>query len=206
MWKLSAIAGTFLMVNKWLKVKGNKKLVEPPTKRPHTIPQCAVAHVTFTNLKCQMIDRRFGLFEMCRIKAVNRTHKYMDIYAKIYKLPVDNITCRILPMRHDHGYRPFFMNLTFDFCGFFRSLRTEHGIREILLQELFQTVKQFTNVNHSCPYNHDLVISKMWTGNLETRFLRYIPLPQGDYSLSFYWFTVGVHRATVRVYFRLTGG
>ncbi|XP_034655897.1 uncharacterized protein LOC117893407 [Drosophila subobscura] len=107
-------------------------------------------------------------------------------------------------MRHDHGYRPFFMNLTFDVCAFFRNLQNENGPKELILRELFQTVKPYTNINHTCPYHHDVEVSKLWTGNLEARFLRYLPLPQGDYSLSLSWYTSSVHRATVKVYFRLT--
>lgn len=42
-------------------------------------------------MKCEMIDRTFGNFEMCRIKAVNRTHKYIDINLKLYILPINNI-------------------------------------------------------------------------------------------------------------------
>ncbi|XP_034136545.1 uncharacterized protein LOC117589025 [Drosophila guanche] len=165
-----------------------------------------------------------------RVKAhtVSDHHKYVDIYTKIYKFPVDNVTVRscccsriylldihvpagssflqlkLLPMRHDHGYRPFFMNLTFDICAFFRNLQNENGARQLILRELFQTVKPYTNINHTCPYHHDVEVSKLWTGNLEARFLRHLPLPHGDYSLCLSWYTSSVHRATVKVYFRLT--
>jgi len=48
--------------------------------------------VTFTNLKCGTKDRKFATFEKCYIKAVNRTHKYIDIHVNLLKVPVNNIT------------------------------------------------------------------------------------------------------------------
>jgi len=48
--------------------------------------------MTFTNIKCGSKDPTFAIFKKCFIKAVNRTHKYVDVYVNLYKLPIDNIT------------------------------------------------------------------------------------------------------------------
>ncbi|KAI8041676.1 hypothetical protein M5D96_005941 [Drosophila gunungcola] len=55
------------------------------------LARCSIAHVSFTNLKCNMIDKKFGSFEICHIKAVNRTHKYIDVNVKLNILPINNI-------------------------------------------------------------------------------------------------------------------
>ncbi|SPP87012.1 Hypothetical predicted protein [Drosophila guanche] len=163
---------------------------------PVCFVMCAVA-------RCQMIDGKFGLFERCLITtntltSTRRSTSFRWIMSRSF------LQLKLLPMRHDHGYRPFFMNLTFDICAFFRNLQNENGARQLILRELFQTVKPYTNINHTCPYHHDVEVSKLWTGNLEARFLRHLPLPHGDYSLCLSWYTSSVHRATVKVYFRLT--
>lgn len=51
-----------------------------------------MAHVTFTNLKCTVLNKEFGEFTQCHIKAVNRTHKYINIYARLDLRPLDNVT------------------------------------------------------------------------------------------------------------------
>jgi len=56
----------------------------------------SLGHVSFTNLKCEMFDRKFGKFEVCHIKAVNRTHKYIDLEIALNILPINNIMVSVL--------------------------------------------------------------------------------------------------------------
>ncbi|ALC43931.1 CG33912, partial [Drosophila busckii] len=49
-----------------------------------------LADVTFTNLKCSFMDKSVAEFLYCRIKPVNRTHKYTEVYVKLYQLPINN--------------------------------------------------------------------------------------------------------------------
>ncbi|XP_039485428.1 uncharacterized protein LOC120447883 [Drosophila santomea] len=163
----------------------------------------STAHLRFTNLKCEMIDSTFGTFEMCRIKAVNRTHKYIDMDLKINILPINNIMLKIESKRHDNGYngyRPFFMSMTFDFC---RYMKNPNQRSMIFLKELHETFINASNLNHTCPYNNDISINKFWTGNLETAFLRYLPVPNGDYAIFLTWYSSNVPRVLVKVYFQI---
>ncbi|XP_017126217.1 uncharacterized protein LOC108145339 [Drosophila elegans] len=107
-------------------------------------------HVMFTNLKCEIIDKMFGKFETCHIKAINRTHKYMDVYVKLNKLPITNIKIIIDPMRNDNGYRPFFMSMTVDFCKYMRNPSLQ---KMTLVNELYSNIRNVSNLNHTCPYN-----------------------------------------------------
>lgn len=52
--------------------------------------QC-LSHVTFSNLKCNFANISLGEYQECAIKAVNRTHKYISIYAKLYYRPIVNL-------------------------------------------------------------------------------------------------------------------
>jgi len=122
--------------------------------------------MTFTNLKCGTKDIRFTNFEKCYIKAVNRTHKYIDLHANLYQLPVDNVTVslekryrktctlnflrlqvRVKLMRLDHGYKPFFVDITIDGCRFLKHQGNP------ILKLLYNTYKNSTNLNHTCPVN-----------------------------------------------------
>ncbi|XP_060656365.1 uncharacterized protein LOC132791456 isoform X2 [Drosophila nasuta] len=83
-----------------------------------------MAHVTFTNLKCISSNLSLAEFQHCRIKAVNRTHKYITIHLQ----------------------------------------------------------NHMKNINSAM---HDIIVDKLWTGNHEIDFLKYLPVPNGEYVLIF---------------------
>ncbi|KAH8283331.1 hypothetical protein KR054_007182, partial [Drosophila jambulina] len=179
-----------------------------------------MAYVSFTNLKCESLDRKFTQFETCHIKAVNRTHKYIDIYAKLKVLPIQNVEVslniyylknriyfecilqiKLEPMRYDNGYNPFLLAMTFDLCKY---MRNPSARSMILLRDLHATFVNASNMNHTCPYNHDIIIDKLFTGNLEKSFTRYIPVPHGNYAIFSKWYVHKIQRSTVKIYFTIT--
>lgn len=50
-------------------------------------------------------------------------------------------------MRYDHGYKPFFIDVTIDGCSFMKNQR--HPLVNLFYRE----IKDYTNMNHTCPYN-----------------------------------------------------
>ncbi|KAH8379478.1 hypothetical protein KR009_005148, partial [Drosophila setifemur] len=156
-------------------------------------------HVTFTNLKCGSTDNRFAEFQKCRIKAVNRTHKYVDIYVRLHKVPVHNVAINLKLMRYDHGYKPFFIDLTFDACKFLKNQRNP------VIIPFYEIYKNSSNMNHTCPYEHDLVVDRLWTGNLEMGFSKFLPMINGDYAVYSEWFNNNISRGFINVFLRLTG-
>nr|XP_036670350.1 uncharacterized protein LOC108007476 [Drosophila suzukii] len=156
------------------------------------------AHVTFTNLKCGTKDRKFATFEKCYIKAVNRTHKYIDIHVNLLKVPVNNITIMAKFMRHDHGYKPFFIDITFDACRFLRNQQ------QPILKSFYEIYKNSSNINHTCPYNHDIIVDHFWTGNIETALMKYIPIINGDYAVFTEWSAYNIVRAFINIYIRIS--
>ncbi|KAH8339227.1 hypothetical protein KR074_007492, partial [Drosophila pseudoananassae] len=155
-------------------------------------------HVTFTNLKCEMLDRKYGKFERCYIRAVNRTHKYIDVYAKMFKLPINNISMNIKIMRYDHGYKPFFINVSFDACKFLKNQK--HPVVRLF----YNAFRDSSNLNHTCPYDHDLKLDHFWTGNIEEQFTKYVPIINGDYSVDTLWYSNNILRSFINIYFRLS--
>ncbi|XP_017015669.2 uncharacterized protein [Drosophila takahashii] len=156
-----------------------------------------LTHVTFTNIKCRSKDVKFASFEKCYIKAVNRTHKYIDVYVNLYEKNVDNVTVNVKFMRNDHGYKPFFVDVTVDACKFLKNQR------QPLAKLFFDLYKSSSNLNHSCPYNHDLIVDHFWTGNFEADLIKYIPIQKGDYAIFSEWSAYNIARAFINIYIRL---
>ncbi|KAH8239196.1 hypothetical protein KR032_001757, partial [Drosophila birchii] len=155
-------------------------------------------HVSFTNLKCESLDKKFSQFETCHIKAVNRTHKYIDIYSKLKVVPVHKVEINLKLMRYNNGYKPFFVDITFDACKFLRNPN-----KNPIVKIFYNSYVNSSNLNHTCPYDHDVILDKWWTGNLEKDFGRYIPIPNGDYAIYTEWTADGALRASVKVYIKL---
>ncbi|KAH8295643.1 hypothetical protein KR018_001056, partial [Drosophila ironensis] len=157
-----------------------------------------LCHLTFTNLKCGAIDKQFAEIKECYIKAVNRSHKYVNIHAKLLQIPVTNVTINLKVMRYDHGYKPFFVDITFDACRFLKNQKNP------IVKVFYNIYKNSSNINHTCPFNHDFIVDHLWTGNIETDVTKYLPVISGDYSLDTKWYSGNVARAFCNVYVRIT--
>ncbi|KAH8408241.1 hypothetical protein KR215_000949 [Drosophila sulfurigaster] len=158
-----------------------------------------MGHVMFTNLKCVSYNKTIVDFQSCEIKAFNRTHKYMNIHVR--NINMKNVTNAIVNMkllRFNNGYKPFLFNVTFDVCKFLKN--QNHPIVNLI----FKPIKSYTNLNHSCPYNHDIIVDKLWTGNLEDDFLKYLPIPIGEYNLIFTLFTHSYELLSIHVFMHLS--
>ncbi|XP_022221547.2 uncharacterized protein LOC111073519 [Drosophila obscura] len=156
---------------------------------------CAVAsRLEFKNIKCTNLDRKFSEFEECYLKAQNRTYKYMSIKVILHQKPVTQFKVNFELYKRSNGLQPISYNTTLDGCKEFSSAR--NPVTTFFLG-LFQT---YSNINHSCPYNHDLILHKLPTNFVLQQFSTFLPFPPGDYVLSSNWIAYGINRANVRVH------
>ncbi|EDV95706.1 GH17265, partial [Drosophila grimshawi] len=95
---------------------------------------------------CNATDRKIGEFDYCYIKAVNRTHKYVSLYYKLYERPITQIKLNIKIFRKSNGYQSFAPNLKIDICKFL--INQKHPIMIIF----YKIAQQYSNMNHTCPY------------------------------------------------------
>ncbi|KAH8243331.1 hypothetical protein KR032_006627, partial [Drosophila birchii] len=151
--------------------------------------------VEFTNIKCTSLDLNFSSFDYCHIKAVNRSFKYISLKVKLHKLPISKIKVNIAVLKRFNGYRPFLYNVTVDACKFLRNPKSNPVF--LYLYSLFKT---YSNMNHTCPYNHDLVVEKLSTPFINNQVTAVLPVPEGDYIFETNWFAENIQRAIVRVF------
>jgi len=48
----------------------------------------------------------------------------------------------------------------------------------------------------------EFIVDKLWSGNLETDFLKYLPIPNGDYALFTTIFYYNIEMFTVQFYLK----
>ncbi|XP_075160392.1 uncharacterized protein LOC142233380 [Haematobia irritans] len=119
-------------------------------------------------------NRTLVSFLRCDLKVVGRGVIALNVHAKVnYTQPILNGTMNISLFKKANGYRPFLYNYTMDFCDFFKNRK-----RYPFVKIYWDTVLKNTNLNHSCPYNHDIIVRN---ATLNEDMFRYMPLPSGEY-------------------------
>ncbi|XP_030385698.1 uncharacterized protein LOC115632610 [Scaptodrosophila lebanonensis] len=164
----------------------------------HSCPYDCVGHFTFTNLKCNSTDPDFSRFEHCFIKAVNRSHKYISIHIKPLQKPINNLTAIFKIMRNNNGYKTFLPEITFDVCYFLENQRNA------FLNTFLTILKEYSNLNHTCPYDHDLIIPTLWTDKIQRTFSHIVIFIDGDYVLYTTWYQNNKERIRVNIYFKVS--
>ncbi|XP_016961661.1 uncharacterized protein LOC108032360 [Drosophila biarmipes] len=157
-----------------------------------------IARVEFTNIKCMTLDKDFAEFEYCTLKAINRTYKYASGKFKLFKLPITKAKVNFGLFKRYNGYKPFLYNQTIDVCYFFN-----HQKSNPVAKYLFDIIRGTTNVNHSCPYNHDIIVDKISTEVVNHHTTRVLSVPDGDYMLETRWILNDKPSAVIQIYLTL---
>ncbi|XP_037941281.1 uncharacterized protein LOC119674228 [Teleopsis dalmanni] len=132
------------------------------------------SYIEFTNIVCNSLDKDYVNFDYCYLKSVNRSYKYLSIKAKLLK-PVTNLKIRYAFLKRENGYKPFLYNITFDGCTFVKSNNNP------VTKFIFDSFKEYTNINHSCPFYDDFTLEKLDTKTLADNLSR-LPVPAGQYG------------------------
>ncbi|XP_017049382.1 uncharacterized protein LOC108093703 [Drosophila ficusphila] len=159
----------------------------------------AVSLLVLRNIKCQTLDEEFSNFEYCILKSVNRTYKYISLKVNLLKVPISSVQVNVELFQRLNGYKPFLYNITIDACKFFKNQKSNP-----VASYFYDSFKKFSNINHSCPYNHDLVLEKLSADFLNHRFTKILPFPKGEYMIQMNWFAYHINRAQFQLHFVLS--
>ncbi|KAH8293958.1 hypothetical protein KR054_007013, partial [Drosophila jambulina] len=149
----------------------------------------------FTNVKCKSLDRTFCAIEYCYIKPINRTYKYVSLRGNIFQRNLTKIKMNFSISKRGNGYRPFLYNFTIDACRFLKNT-SSHPIAEFF----YKILKPHSNLNHSCPYDHDFIIDKFPIGYINHQLTHVLPFPEGEYLFETYWYAYDISRAYLAFY------
>ncbi|XP_070069814.1 uncharacterized protein [Drosophila takahashii] len=158
-----------------------------------------ISVVDFKNIKCEELDKKFNTFEYCHLKSVNRTYKYLSLKVKLLQLPVKSVKVNVALYQRLNGYKPFLYNITVDACKFFKNQKSNP-----VASYFYDFFREFSNINHSCPYNHDLVVDKLSASAVNHRLTSILPFPEGEYMIQMNWFAYDINRSVFKIYFALS--
>ncbi|XP_070074015.1 uncharacterized protein [Drosophila takahashii] len=156
-----------------------------------------VAEITsrfeFTNVKCTSLDKEFGDFEHCFLKSVNRSYKYLSVKFNLRKTPVTKVNLAMF--KRYNGYRPFMYNITVDACRFLRNRKSSP-----VINFWFNIVENYSNLNHLCPFNHDISLEKLPVATVNFQVTDVLPFPEGDYLIETHWMPYDIKKAVLKLY------
>ncbi|XP_037823176.1 uncharacterized protein LOC119611597 [Lucilia sericata] len=129
-------------------------------------------------MECVEFDRPFATMQTCELKYVQNAGQYtIDIHTRLHKIPVTSVSINLEFMRKSLNiYRPYLYNVSVDFCKVLKNSKRFHIIKMIV-----QTLAYNSNVNHTCPYNHDIIMRNM---ALKKEMFERFPLSDGDFLLN----------------------
>ncbi|KAH8329435.1 hypothetical protein KR074_010454, partial [Drosophila pseudoananassae] len=149
----------------------------------------------YTNIKCRLADIEFGNFEICHLKSVNRTYKYMAMKLNLNK-PVTKVkVANIAIFKKFNGYKPFLYNVTVDACRFLKNPKSYP-----VFSYFYRFFNTYSNINHTCPFHDNVWVNKLPGSFVNELVTKVLPVPDGDYIFDTNWYTDEVLRATISVY------
>ncbi|XP_017079560.1 uncharacterized protein LOC108113485 [Drosophila eugracilis] len=152
-----------------------------------------------TNIKCISHDPDFAGFEYCLLKSINRSYKYLSLKVKLFKVPITDIKVNLALAKKSSGYNPFLYNITVDACRFLKYPKSNP-----VIGYMYDFFRAHSNMNHTCPYDHDLLVDKVTTNFINKHVTEVLPFPEGEFRFRSHWIAYGILRATASVYATLS--
>ncbi|KAM7343106.1 uncharacterized protein ACRADG_010253 [Cochliomyia hominivorax] len=125
----------------------------------------------FKNVNCQSFDESYAIFKDCNISKGR-----VSLYVQLLQIPITNCIIQIQFSSVPKG--PVNVNLTWNACDFMKNRRRFRS-----LMVFYDVIGENSNLNHSCPYNHDVIV-KM---NAENKNF-FVASIGGLYKYSTLWF------------------
>ncbi|XP_016996820.2 uncharacterized protein [Drosophila takahashii] len=152
----------------------------------------------FTNIKCTCYEKSYCELRRCELKLLGRGIVALFLHIQNNQLPINTSVFTLTLFRRLNGYKPFLYNVTVDNCSFMK-----HKKRYPYFNLVHDAMRNFTNLNHTCPYSHDIIVNRMV---LNDNMMAKLPLPTGFYKLKFNWKTGGVWRGVIEVFVEVNLG
>ncbi|XP_067633972.1 uncharacterized protein [Eurosta solidaginis] len=131
-------------------------------------------------------------FKTCELKPIKRYVSELSVHLKLSQVIVTKVKVSLFLKRRNDQQNRSILEYHIDGCAFFRNKRRN------LLAELFYNflgIKTHSNMNHTCPYDHDVYIDHYTINNKAT-----FPIPVGSYGIYTQWELNGVRQIDANLF------
>ncbi|KAH8262869.1 hypothetical protein KR044_001263, partial [Drosophila immigrans] len=147
----------------------------------------------FTNAVCESYNKSWIVIHNCRLYAISRNKIVFNFNGTMLH-PCSHIFIDGQLFKRANGYKPWLFKATLDGCRF---IKKSYNPIAILIFNLF---KEFTNINHTCPYVGPQIIEGFY---LRPEKLGLV-LPSGEYLLALTWLFEKRKQFITNLYFSFT--
>ncbi|XP_037722444.1 uncharacterized protein LOC119555236 [Drosophila subpulchrella] len=144
------------------------------------------------NVVCESFDPSISEFSRCEMKIVQRGVSAFYMIWKWYKKPINNFNVNLSFHKKSNGYLPFLFNQTLDYCYYMRNPKAHP-----LIYMMHKPFLPVSNINHSCPYDHDVIINGFI---FKENDMRDLPISNGEYMIQVKIATDKNYIACIRTY------
>ncbi|XP_017039720.1 uncharacterized protein LOC108087054 [Drosophila ficusphila] len=146
----------------------------------------------FNALQCEIYAPQLGEIKQCHIKAIDRKHNLINIETILFKTATQFEIHFKMVKRETGGWHPFMYDIKLDICQFLKNRR-----KFVIANLIYSFMKEFTNVNHTCPFSAGANLALLnWTPD-EAGVLTKFPVDKGQYGLHTTWYINKI--ATVKI-------
>ncbi|XP_059216758.1 uncharacterized protein LOC106091593 [Stomoxys calcitrans] len=150
--------------------------------------------IGLTQVTCELSDNNFAIIKRCNLTKTADGLRALNIH--IHPLQsLDHVSLKLSLFRKTNkNYNPFFVESTVDVCDFLQDYK-----QNIPWGMIYEKIAKYTNINHSCPYNHDLIIEKLI---ISPRGLKMVPIPKGEYIVNLKIISDKVQKLISQIFFK----
>ncbi|XP_075158070.1 uncharacterized protein LOC142231343 [Haematobia irritans] len=149
-------------------------------------------NLDFKRLVCSSVDANFSRFDLCEVRSNKNSGSSFSITLRLLKGPVKNCIVNTQFYNIQGKQQLLITNRTWDGC---KALRSTRKFLPILF--LLNLANKYTNMNHTCPYNHTIIVRNATPGKIP--FLGAV----GNYVYKANFIIDGQRRVAVDCYFNI---
>ncbi|XP_053964108.1 uncharacterized protein LOC128867042 [Anastrepha ludens] len=128
---------------------------------------------------------------------VSRDVYEVTISSALYQKPANNITLICSVVMSGYENRPPMVQHTVDWCAFFHSKRRNFLAK---LAYSIMGLERYSNINHSCPYDHDLLVDHYpFDGKAVGKVL---PFGNGIFTFITKWYFNNIFNGEIKIRFQ----
>ncbi|XP_059221458.1 uncharacterized protein LOC131996048 [Stomoxys calcitrans] len=123
--------------------------------------------------RCTTHDPEFSKFDLCQLAPDNANVPRLSVVLRLLKGPITSCKTGVTIGYATIQSMPLIVN-TWDFCAFMADSK-----RFKSFERIFEYFGPYSNINHTCPYDHDIYVTNF---TLTRRAI--MPLPNGRYAIN----------------------
>ncbi|XP_061388675.1 uncharacterized protein LOC133323787 [Musca vetustissima] len=148
--------------------------------------------INLTKTECKVIDSNLVNIKVCGVERKNSSEPVINIHVQLLKRINSIVINAKLYRKIGKKVQPFLYNDVIDFCN----IRSK-TLRGNFWSTYYDKFSKFTNMNHSCPYEDDIIVRNM---TFDDETFQIFPMPKGKYMIEWIYVMNGNRACQIQMF------